>query len=183
MVTRLDPIPLPPPVDRRAAARAARKEAAESRLTPGAVAGTDPGPRLDRVALEAPGWPTLPASDAPNFTDARPVTIPPDFDAAPPAGWQQWPTWRKPDPWRHTVLPNVERYLKGAEDGLREFQAGQPKRAFLSAQGQMGITKKIEFDLGWASPPNQKAISDAIESVSEIADKIWRIGYAEGLAK
>ena len=77
MVDHLDPAPPPPPVDRRAAAKAARKEAAESRVTPGAVPGTDAGPRLDRVALEAPGWPTLPASDAPNFTDARNITLAP----------------------------------------------------------------------------------------------------------
>ena len=106
-----------------------------------------------------------------------------DFDAAPPADLQQWPTWRRPDPWRDTVLPNVERYLQGAEDGLREFKAGKPKRAFLAAQGQMGITKKVEFDLGWTTPAHQQAINDAMTRISEVADRTWRIGYAEGLAK
>jgi hypothetical protein len=77
MVTRLDPLPLPPPVDRRAAAKAARKEAAESRVTPGAVRGTDPGPHLPPTALEASGWPTMPGQDARNFTDARPMTLAP----------------------------------------------------------------------------------------------------------
>ena len=106
-----------------------------------------------------------------------------DFDAAPPPGWQQWESWRKPDPWRNTVLPNLERYRQGAEEGLRELQSGRPKRAFFAAQGQMGLTKKIEFDSGWATPANRKAIDDAIERVGVIADRIWRIGHAEGLAK
>lgn len=106
-----------------------------------------------------------------------------DFEAAPPSGWQQWESWRKPDPWRTTVLPNLERYRQGAEEGLRELRAGNAKRAFFAGQGQMGLTKKIELDSSWATPANQKAIADAIERVSVIADRIWRIGYAEGLAK
>lgn len=105
------------------------------------------------------------------------------FDAAPPAGWRQWPAWRKPDPWRDTVLPNLERYRQGAEDGLRDFRAGNPRRAFQAAQGQMGLTKKMEFDSSWTTPDHQKAINDAVSRVSEVADRIWRIGHAEGLAR
>jgi hypothetical protein len=105
------------------------------------------------------------------------------FDAAPPAGWRQWPAWRKPDPWRDTVLPNLERYRQGAEDGLHEFRAGNVKRAFQAAQGQMGLTKKLEFDFSWMPPEHQNAIRDAIDRVSEVADTIWRIGHAEGLAR
>ena len=106
-----------------------------------------------------------------------------DFDAAPPPGWEQWESWKKPDPWRNTVLPNIERYRLGAEEGLREIRAGNPKRAFFAGQGQMGLTKKIEFDASWATPENRKSIADAIEGVDAAADRIWRIGYAEGLAK
>jgi hypothetical protein len=105
-----------------------------------------------------------------------------DFDAAPPGGWQEWESWRKPDAWRNTVLPNLERYREGAEDGLREIKAGNPRRAFFAAQGQMGLSKKIEFDSAWASPAHQQAIADATERVSAIADRIWRIGHAQGLA-
>jgi hypothetical protein len=32
---------------------------------------------MARAELNQPGWPTFPAGDAPNFTDARPVTLAP----------------------------------------------------------------------------------------------------------
>ena len=105
------------------------------------------------------------------------------FDAVPAAGWRQWPSWRKPDPWRDTALPNLERYRQGAEEGLRELRAGNPKRAFQAAQGQMGLTKKMDFDDGWMTTDHQKAVREAINRVGETADRIWRIGYAEGLAR
>lgn len=105
------------------------------------------------------------------------------FEASPPAGADQWPSWKTPDPWRDTVLPNLERYRKGAEEGLREFRAGNPRRAFQAAQGQMGLTKKMEFDSGWAAAADRKAIEDAVERVSAAADRIWRVGHAEGLAR
>src|SRR5262245_28124361 len=63
------------------------------RVTPGAVPGTDPGPRLPRAEITAPGWPPLPARDAPHFTAAKPVTLAPGTkifriidDKANPAG-------------------------------------------------------------------------------------------------
>lgn len=47
------------------------------RVTPGAVPGTNPGPRLPATEIPGPpGWPPLPARDAPNFTDAKPVNFP-----------------------------------------------------------------------------------------------------------
>jgi len=36
-----------------------------------------PGTRLPPIALQQPGWPDLPASEAPNFESAQPITLPP----------------------------------------------------------------------------------------------------------
>jgi hypothetical protein len=106
-----------------------------------------------------------------------------DFDAAPPSGWEQWPTWRKPDPWRETVLPNLERYRRGAEEALREIQSGNPRRAYVAGGSQADLSKKMEFDSSWAAPAHRQAIDDGISRVVAAADRLWRIGHAEGLAK
>jgi hypothetical protein len=102
-----------------------------------------------------------------------------DFHAAAPAGWQQWEPWRKPDPWQDTVLPHLQKYREWSEEALREFKSGNPARAFEAASGQMGLSKKIDYDLGWATPENQQALEAALDRVDAAADRIWRLSRAQ----
>lgn len=102
-----------------------------------------------------------------------------DFQAAAPAGWQQWEAWRKPDPWQTTVLPHLQRYEQASQEALQEFRAGRPDRAFAAATGQMGLSKKIDYDLGWATPENQQALEAALDRLDAAADRIWRVQQAK----
>lgn len=98
-----------------------------------------------------------------------------DFKAQPPAGWEQWDGWRKPDPWETVVLPHLERYREWSEEALRELKAGNPARAFEVATAQLGLSKKVDFDLGWATPANQQAMEAALDRVSAAVDRVWRL--------
>jgi hypothetical protein len=98
-----------------------------------------------------------------------------DFHASAPAGWQQWESWRKPDPWKDKVLPHLQKYREWSEEALREWKKGNPAPAVEAATGQMGLSKKIDFDLDWATPENRQALEAALDRVAAAADRIWRL--------
>jgi hypothetical protein len=156
-VTPLPPIPPPPsvkgsggsttaatppsPAPGGSSAPPALDPRVAGRVTPGAVLGTDPGPRLPAAEIPGPpGWPALPARDAPNFTDAKPVHITPGtkiyrvFDAGTNPAGSYWAlalpaseeSWRSGnavlDSWNAGTL-YVE-YTVPPGDGLHVWQGG-----------------------------------------------------------
>jgi uncharacterized Zn-binding protein involved in type VI secretion len=58
-----------------------------------------PGGRLPPITLQQPGWPDLPAEEAPNFSSAQPVTLPPGtpmyrvIESETSAGGRYWTPW------------------------------------------------------------------------------------------
>ena len=102
-----------------------------------------------------------------------------DFYAAPPAGWQAWELWRKPEPWETRVLPNLEDYQRDIQSALRAHRAGDIKPITRAAANYGGLSKDLEFDMAWRTEQNRLAVEQAARQVVRVADRIHRLGYEE----
>jgi hypothetical protein len=104
------------------------------------------------------------------------------FYASPPQDSASWETWRTPKPWETRVLPNLERSHADLQHAVRAHAAGDIKPITLAASGYSALSKDLDFDMRWMTPPDHEAVREAIGQVVSIADRIHRLGY-DALAK
>ena len=105
-----------------------------------------------------------------------------DFYASPPQDSASWEAWRTPKPWEARVLPNLERSHGDLQHAVRAHAAGDIKPITVAAAGYAGLAKDLDFDMRWMTAPDEAIVTEAIEQIVSVADRIHRLGY-DALAK